>query len=711
MSTEKGASASGERPAEHRATTGGQAARLPSAAPGPLDTKRLLLPSPRPGDVALLQRTIGNQAVQRALRTQIRPATRSRIDGVRVQRQVLADIRLKATGHIEDVILGGRTPSPFAGTMGAHGTAWVAHIDQVRRLLIGADVTTAASRLIAAAQHEKASPLKNLIGDVGAAQQAAITTAEGVVDTDIATLQGYVGGRAQPAQLLQGIRKLVDSLLTFVNYLPSATIQGGDPSGHGEGSARANLNLFEYLKAKPATNTSEIRGDKFAALVKREAATGFAPNGELKNSLTRQLWTLFAAETPGVFAGSATTSPLEIWKLMLKNFLETIRQAYPHAYEYSGMDTPLSQELGLNFALQDAGVADGDIPIAGIRAAIAGGLDAVKAAPSADAVGPSDVAGATAGFQSSVFMDHTGVITDIQMIGRTRSPFSSTMGRHSTAWIAHVDALKEELVGLQLDAALTRLLGSAGQLMNDPSLGLINLVDEKQLYWLGGWYTELETHIAQVRADLQGADASRKTTQAKGRHLEKLILEYMSFMNLLPFSTINHGSIPDGRNEGRHRQFLKKYEENGVQVFATGVLDKDVLLEHLLGLWDGEPLEDFRPEKDVDVGDPQVKAQIPLGHALYPKMVKRTRKEVQASQRRRQQLTFQRFLDTIATAYTNSTRDSGIAALRAQDVQPTLERIASKSATGQAVKRKAGAKTGGDTKRRRMVEDMEWTGS
>ncbi len=47
-----------------------------------------------------LQRTIGNQAVQRALRAQIRPATRSRVDGVRVQRQVLADIRLKATGHI-----------------------------------------------------------------------------------------------------------------------------------------------------------------------------------------------------------------------------------------------------------------------------------------------------------------------------------------------------------------------------------------------------------------------------------------------------------------------------------------------------------------------------------------------------------------------------------------------------------------------------------
>jgi hypothetical protein len=43
----------------------------------------------------------------------------------------------------------------------------------------------------------------------------------------------------------EATRRLIDRHLTFVNYLPTATVDGGDSSGHGEGTAHTNLNTFE----------------------------------------------------------------------------------------------------------------------------------------------------------------------------------------------------------------------------------------------------------------------------------------------------------------------------------------------------------------------------------------------------------------------------------------------------------------------------------
>ncbi|SHN22099.1 hypothetical protein SAMN05216311_1072 [Chitinophaga sp. CF418] len=66
--------------------------------------------------------------------------------------------------EIQDVIIGGRTVSPFSNTMGAHSTAWVAHIDAVRRHLVGTTLGQGISWLLDTINVDLDSPLRKLDG-------------------------------------------------------------------------------------------------------------------------------------------------------------------------------------------------------------------------------------------------------------------------------------------------------------------------------------------------------------------------------------------------------------------------------------------------------------------------------------------------------------------------------------------------------------------
>src|SRR5262249_38482294 len=160
--------------------------------------------------------------------------------------------------------------------------------------------------------------------------------------------------------------------LTYVNYLPMSTVKGGDPSGHGEGSVRGDINAFEYVNANvlktqendlPNNLRKEIGSlgsDGTQKLIKQGGLSKFKregfDSGPLKKALGESLWSLFAAETPVVFAAKASEEEvLLIWHASLENFLHTIMLAYPYAYDFTEMHTKDSQKSGLAFALKEAG--------------------------------------------------------------------------------------------------------------------------------------------------------------------------------------------------------------------------------------------------------------------------------------------------------------------------------------------------------------------
>ncbi|WP_024755066.1 hypothetical protein [Streptomyces exfoliatus] len=157
----------------------------------------------------------------------------------REAREPLASqISMNANGTITGFESAGRSPSPFSGTMGAHTTAWVVHLDVVRRAIVGRsvpDAYTALSGLTAEAETAQAgmtpsftaagSPHTELANEArGALQRAAEQTANAPESTRVLFLQS-----------------MINALLTYLNYIPGATLPAANTAGRGEGTLRNRL--------------------------------------------------------------------------------------------------------------------------------------------------------------------------------------------------------------------------------------------------------------------------------------------------------------------------------------------------------------------------------------------------------------------------------------------------------------------------------------
>ncbi|MFN8531445.1 MAG: hypothetical protein U0670_22805, partial [Anaerolineae bacterium] len=335
-----------------------------------------------PAAILQLQRTVGNRAVSRYIsqRTQThQPKIRQRPASFRLQRQVLSDIKIEPRPNpanmalqiafVTDVVIAGRTPSPFPGTMGAHSTAWVAHIDEVRRLLVNRNIGNAALAMVARAREEADTDtehsLYKLKAKLSTAHQNLLDSSNKNLNIVILAVEAAVAEDSVP-KILSTLRALIDAYLTFVNYLPAATVQGGDPSGHGEGSARGEVNSFEYVYAvfkrgdedKFTTELEKVPTNAVSKKLKPAATAKFAEDGKnsaLKKALMTNTWSLFAMETPDIFTGSDDeTERLTTWILLLRNFLKTIRRAYPHTFEFLELHNAAQQEAALRTLNSDA---------------------------------------------------------------------------------------------------------------------------------------------------------------------------------------------------------------------------------------------------------------------------------------------------------------------------------------------------------------------
>ncbi|MCU0464008.1 MAG: hypothetical protein MUF38_05525 [Anaerolineae bacterium] len=555
------------------------AAETPYATPDHIPS---ILPGRGGGQLAqrarLLQPVIGNRATQRLLAPQRPPRVREVAPSL-VQRQVLTKLTWSETAKtptITDAIIGGRTPPPFSGTMGAHSTAWVAHIDLVRRMVVNLPLETACTNLRTVAKDEMTnSPLRKLKVDKN--QEELIDKATKALTSDLADLKDKTNlyryaidpntdkttlTKSQneiTIDLIVQLRKTIDSYLTLVNYLPGATVADGDPGGHGEGAARNDINTFEYIyalwrrqgeylknpkldgKAEKGELDTAIKGlgDKgIPKLIADAAEVEFDPDQteKLQTELMASLWTMFAAETPAVTS--------------------------------------------------------------------------------------SDLGSASSGFQANVLVDGNGEVGDIVTTGRTPSPFSGTMGAHSTAWVAHIDAIRRTLGGLSVDKAIEALVNKMEEALKDPSLLLLDTIDFKHKELLNQAGDELTIYIS------VSADVLKKQPHEQVFYLEDGIAKYLTYINFLPLSTIYEGKT-DGRAEGMHRGFLINHEENPPKTVSVKL--KKLLAEHLLGLYDWENVEK-------------------AGSSLKDKeTVKATDKYVVADKR---------FLDTIKEAYPQSYKDS-----------------------------------------------------
>ncbi|WP_394370397.1 eCIS core domain-containing protein [Hymenobacter pini] len=189
-------------------------------------------------------------------------------------------VTLDAHGAITGMLSAGRPSSPFKGTMGAHSTAWAAHLDRVRATIRGLSIPVA----YAALQHlagrvttlytlqQKKTPGNNAKGLLAGAHR------------QMNTLKNVVPTKASLVLLQQ----FIEAILSFYNLIPEVSRDRLDTTGKGEGTYRARLLAFE--------------------------ATGVGSQESIREAVV------------GMFDGRGRQGV--IWE----NHLQVIGEAYPHSY-------------------------------------------------------------------------------------------------------------------------------------------------------------------------------------------------------------------------------------------------------------------------------------------------------------------------------------------------------------------------------------------
>ncbi|MHA7129228.1 eCIS core domain-containing protein [Algoriphagus namhaensis] len=150
-------------------------------------------------------------------------------------------LMLKATSglvRIVGMLSSGRPPSPFKGSMGAHSTAWIVHLDRVRRRLMGKTLQEAVKEMhlligetLSLGDHLS----KGTLGD----------NAQYLIDEARASIENAGKITGEEASI-DRIQQMITHTLSYLNLLPTISQNSIKTTGNAEGVWRAVLLNFEY---------------------------------------------------------------------------------------------------------------------------------------------------------------------------------------------------------------------------------------------------------------------------------------------------------------------------------------------------------------------------------------------------------------------------------------------------------------------------------
>ncbi|MFI1510578.1 DUF4157 domain-containing protein [Streptomyces sp. NPDC020597] len=223
-------------------------------------------------------------------------------DGTRRKQPLASQIVVNmqgTTAYVTGMHSAGRSPSPLpGGTMGAHTTAWAVHLDAIRTAIVNkplSDVLAALPNLRADALAMYTRLHRSFRHT--AEHTAGLKNADELMRHYLASIR-EVSDEAKPL-FVQGF---LNQLLTFVNYIPGATLEAADTGGKGEGTSRRTLLAFERT-GTPA--------DRYVVTNLREAILKLLDLKDVKDE---------AAQLA-----------------LVDNHLATISRAYPRSYSTAGL--------------------------------------------------------------------------------------------------------------------------------------------------------------------------------------------------------------------------------------------------------------------------------------------------------------------------------------------------------------------------------------
>jgi len=438
----------------------------------------------------------------------------------RFQAQIIASQDKEGHTVIADIKQSGRTPSPYSGTMGAHSTAWTVHVDGVRRQIQGKTLDGAITRIT------------ELLNEVANSPQALIAAKDnpfgpgGGFQSALAAAHKYSNNSytgSDDVQKAQWLEDYIAAYLNALNHAPLSTVMSGNTKGDGESEPRNFLIQVESGRLK----------DVSLDLVRQNLAR------------------LFASDTPSAFIKDYSVNGFnsdDIWARALYGFIRGIKHAYPNAYRIAQLH---DSNVMTDFLRSLSKEVPGDIAN---RLETFGENRVNPELPSGNLLrgGTGDDVGGDMAVQVKV--GDKANISDIHFEGRTPSPFVGSMGAHSTAWVAHLDALRSALSGRSLIEAASILQALSNEAIRSPLLNMMPYILPDQSKLLIKTYNDLVFFVRVLTRQKANAILIKSL-------LQQTIAAYLAFLNALPLNTAEAADTT-GRSEGYYRDILLQYERN-----------------------------------------------------------------------------------------------------------------------------------------------------
>jgi hypothetical protein len=224
---------------------------------------------------------------------------------------------------------------------------------------------------------------------------------------------------------------------------------------------------------------------------------------------------------------------------------------------------------------------------------------------------------------SSLTLNEYEIITDVKIGGRGTSPYSTTMGAHTTAWTVLTDVVWSELVGLNLLDAAEKLIQLTDQAVLDLNhMSALFQADDKQIYRLEVALINTDASLRKLdqlkemkeiaaeentiadidvtddtdTAPVDTADGMMEETTFYSPWEQMLILQeainhLLDLQNLSPGASLYVGNT-NGAREGSHRgkliTFCNQRQQNNItiskddiKIGIMGLLDMKGLDQHL----------------------------------------------------------------------------------------------------------------------------------
>lgn len=161
-----------------------------------------------------------------------------------INQTIATELVLNNEGRVIDFLSGGRTKSPFGSQyMGAHTTAWVVHLDEIRRTIYGLmpDDAILALHDLADEHWKHCLTMEDLVWIEVEHKQLLYKSKDDLTEF-------YEQEEVDDFEQITFLQSYINALLTFINFIPGATINKANTNGHGEGASRRYLLDFEAGK-------------------------------------------------------------------------------------------------------------------------------------------------------------------------------------------------------------------------------------------------------------------------------------------------------------------------------------------------------------------------------------------------------------------------------------------------------------------------------